>query len=385
VRRTVTPYAVAGLALVAALVLLVLGTAPPSQNDDPSSRVAGRAGTLALHDWLGGLGFTVHRVAGHFDTSATDVLLMVDPRTTVGTADADAVMALLARGGDLVLAVSPQSALAAAPLLDRLRVSMTPTRGGGDSTPSQPFDAGDRVHRVPTRAAVAIDRAPYLTPLLTQEGALTAVAERVGGAGRAYVLSSPFPLSNDGLRSGDSAMLVLALLERARGGAIAFDEYHHGEADAAVDGATAVFRSPLGLALVLSTISVVAYLAVSGRRLGRPLPSGDAALVPSTAAYIGAMAGLYGRARDRGGVAEGYAQELKRRLRPGVAMEDDAAFLAAIEQARPDLAADVAAALGRARSLAGSRPSAADLLVMARMVDAVERRWSEPVPAGEAQ
>jgi len=63
----------------------------------------------------------------------------------------------------------------------------------------------------------SIEAAPYLTPVLEQSGVITAAAETVPGGGRAYVLASPFPLSNDGLRDGDSATLVLALLERARG------------------------------------------------------------------------------------------------------------------------------------------------------------------------
>jgi hypothetical protein len=388
VSRAVRGYALAVVAVVLTVAVLVLGTAAPAQNDDPSSRVAGKAGTLALYRWLGDLGYRVHRISGSFDTSSTNVLLMVDPRTAISAADATAVMAALTRGTDVVLAVSPQSGEMARALLERLHVVLRASRVAGDSVPAQPFDAGQRVHHVPMSAGEAIAPAPQLTALLTQGGAVTAVAEQVGGAGRAYVLASAFPFSNDGLRDADSAALILALIERARGGAIGFDEYHHGEVAAVADGAAAVFESPLGLALLLSAAAVLAFLAVSGRRLGRPLPAADPAQVPSTAAYISAMAGLYARSRDRGAVASRYAEELKQRVggrgvEPG--SSGDAATVDAVRAARPELADEVAAVLARARLLAQSAPDATALLTLARDVDDLEVRWEQPLVAAPAQ
>ena len=388
-RRTVAPYALAAMALVVALVLLVLGTPAPAQNDDPSSRVAGKAGTLALYSWLGGLGYNVHRISGQFSTAATDALFIVDPRSPISDADAGTVMQALARGADLVLAVTPESEAQAGALLLRLRVSFSSARPAGTSVPAQPIDAGSRVHSVPMAAGSAIDPAPYLTPLLVQGGALTAVAEEVPGGGRAYVLASAFPLSNDGLRDADSPTLVLSILDRGRGGAIGFDEVHHGEVSATLGGAEAVFESPLGLALLLGVAAIVAFLALSGRRLGRPLPGGDAALVPTTASYIDAMAGLYARSRDRGAVAARYAEELKQRLAPGPAGDPgpggDEAFVTSLSASRPDLAADAAALLGRARALAAGAPDAAALLALARDVDDLEGRWAEPAAVAPAQ
>jgi hypothetical protein len=387
-RRAVAPYVLTAGALVVALVLLVLSTAPPSQNDDPSSRVAGKAGTLALYDWLGNLGFSVHRISGQFDTSTSDVVFIVDPRTAISDTDADSLMRALGRGTDVVLAVSANDPNSSAALLKRLRITIDPGRPAGDSTPAQPIDAGDRVHHVPMATGLAIESAPYLTPLLDQAGLLTAVGEQVAGAGRAYVLASPFPLSNDGLRDEDSATLVLSLLERARGGALGFDEYHHGESQRATDGAAAIFETPVGLALLLGVAAVLAFLAISGRRLGRALHPGDASLVPSTATYIDAMAGLYSRSRDRGAVASRYAEELKRRLAAGVGADpggDDAAFVAAVAAVRPEVAGDVAALLQRAHSLAASKPDASELLAYARDVDGVESRWAEPAVVAPAQ
>jgi hypothetical protein len=389
VRRSLVGYVVAGVAVILTLVVLVVGTPAPNQDDDPSSRVAGKAGTLALYNWLNKLGFGVHRISGQFDTSGTDALFIVDPRTPISEAEADTVIQSVTNGADLVLAVSPESEPSAEALLIRLRVDLGAARPAGDSVPDQPIDVGGRVHHVPMAAGSSILPAPYLTPLLTQAGELTAVAEQVSGGGRAYVLASAFPLSNDGLRDADSSTLVLSMLERARGGSIGFDEFHHGEETVTPDGAVAIFQSPLGLALLLGVASVVVFLAMSGRRLGHPLEGHDTALVPTTASYIEAMAGLYSRSGDRGAVATRYAEELRQRLPVGAFAPagpgGDVVFVEAVGGARPELAADVAAVLQRARALAAGRPDAAALLSLARDVDDLENRWAQPTPVATAQ
>lgn len=377
-RRSLGPYLIAVAALAVALVLLVLAAPPATQNDDPSSRAAGKAGTLALYDWLNRLGFPLHRITGSFTTGHTDVLLVIDPRVSFSGDDADAVNDFVSRGGDLVLALSPESTTAAGSLLERLQVSLDTVRLPGDAVPAQPFDAADRVHHVPLGAGASIDSTPEQTPLLVQGGAVAAAALQ-RGSGRAFVVTSSLPFTNDGLRSEDSAMLVLSLLERARGGAIGFDEYHHGEIAASTDGMAAIFGGPLGLALILAVAAVVAYLAISGRHLGRPLPSQDAARVPSAADYIDAMAGLHQRTRSKGQVALRYAEELKQRIRVGSVdptMDDDA-FVAAVAPLRPDLAPRLAAVLLQARQLAAGQPDAAALLRLARDVDDLERHWTE--------
>lgn len=381
-RRSLTPYLLTAGALVVALILLVLGTAPPSSNDNPSSRASGRAGTLALYDWLTALGFNTHRITGQFALDATDVLVIDDPTTQLTEADAARVIHLLAGGGDVVLAVPPGAITAASPLLAALHLSLDIVRVQGESVPAQPFDAGNRVHRVPMDAGGGIDPAPFVVPLLVQGTTITAAAEQVRGAGRVYVLASAFPLSNDGLRDEDSSMLVLSLLERARGGAIAFDEYHHGEQDTVSDGASAIFSSPLGVALALVILAVVTYLAVSGRRIGRPVSTADAGLVPTTASYVSAMAGLYARSGSRGAVAARYADELKQRIGAGLGIDPgcpDDAVIAAVSANRPEHEAEVRALLDRARRLAAAKPDAAALLALARDVDDLERRWVEAV------
>ncbi len=151
----------------------------------------------------------------------------------------------------------------------------------------------------------------------------------------------------------DSAPFVLSILEHARGGRIAFDEFHHGEAAMQATGAAAVFDGPVGVAAALATVVVLAFLAVNGRRLGRPQPAGITA-VPTTVTYVDAMARLLRRSHGRGVVAARYAAELKERLGALTGVDanlDDAAFTAALAALSTPRSADVAALLQRARGL----------------------------------
>jgi len=88
----------------------------------------------------------------------------------------------------------------------------------------------------------------------------------------------PKPLSNDGLRHPDSSFLALSLLQRARGGRISFDEYHHGEGTE-TSGAGAIFDGPVGLATLLVGFVVLLAIALNGRRLGKPAQDGGDAQV----------------------------------------------------------------------------------------------------------
>jgi len=371
--------AVGALLVIAALAVLGIGSGPSP--DDPSSRSAGRSGTLALYTWLhDGLGLSeVHRISGAYDLGDLDVLIVNHPTVALSDADARAVLDLLRGGGTLLLTVDGQDLAAAAALLDRLGIVPLTTVRPDVASSTQPIDPGDRVHAIPLgAAALAFRVTPDVSPLLTSGGRTVMVGAAVGG-GRAYVLGSPYPLSNIGLRpsAGDTWALVLALLERARGGRIGFDEVHHGEG-AAATGAEAIFAGPVGLAAGLAGTVVFFWLALSGRRLGRPLPREDPARVPTASDFVDAMTQLYARSRLRGAVAGRYAEELKQRVGAATGADphlDDAAFCAAIAGYGADRSAAVAAALGRARALAASRPAEAELLALARQVDEVEGRW----------
>jgi hypothetical protein len=249
----------------------------------------------------------------------------------------------------------------------------------GVATPAQPYDPGDRVHSVPVGPGFAFFEQAPLVPLLREGGAAVAAAVRSGDGGRAYVLGSSLPLSNDGLRHGDSATLLLSLLTRARGGRVAFDEFHHGEgAGASASGADAVLLGPVGAAGALAALIVLGALALNGRRLGRPQSAGPAAAVPSAAGYVAAMGDLFARSRRRGAIAARYGDELKRAASRITGVDrhlDDERFVSAISAAGDPTAASLGDLLRRVRSLASGDPEEAALLQLARDVDAFERSW----------
>src|SRR5262249_10184704 len=154
-------------------------------------------------------------------------------------------------GGELILTVDATSASAASTLLSRLGADTGPTGLFGsqsgstttqNATVTAPIDAAGAVRSVPVRPGVDFDTTPQTAPLLTAADHVVGIGIPIG-SGRAYVLGSPYPLSNDGLRRGDSAALVLALIDRARGGHVVIDEVHHGETSSG--GAGAALAGPV--------------------------------------------------------------------------------------------------------------------------------------------
>lgn len=385
-RRNAGPISALLICLMVLTLVIVFTGTTPSDNSDPSSTAAGKSGTLALYNWLDELGFDVHRIGGDFDLSGSDVAVIYAPTQPITDADAQTIVDHLHSGGDLILALDGNDLFLAQPLLQRLGVSADFAGGAqGSATPLQPFDVADRVHQVAfPDGALGLHGDIATVPLLGMQGADVTVATSVPGGGHAYILGGSFPLSNDGLRDADDSMLALSLLERSRGGRIGFDEFHHGDQSlGGAGGAGAIFDGPLGLALLLGVAVVIVFMALHGRRLGRPLPARDPLVVPSAAEYVRAMAGLYTRSHRRGAVAGRFAAELKRRIGAlsGVdARLDDEGFAAALQRRGGGPVAPTVALLQRARALAATAPSEAELLALARDLDSLEQSWREPSP-----
>jgi hypothetical protein len=370
---------IAGICIIA--IIAIAAAVPPSDQANPSSRSAGTLGTLALYTWFSQLGLDVNRISGTFNLQSSDVVFCYDPTDALSSSDVTTLMSFLRAGGDVVLAVTPGSLANAAPLLGDIGVNPALSVAAGNATVAQPFDSTDRVASVPVGAGLTFTNQEPLVPMLVENGEVVAGMVSVG-RGRAYVLGDTQPLSNDGLRHDDSAFLALSLLQRARGGRISFDEYHHGETNA-TSGAGAIFDGPVGLATALIALVVLLAIALNGRRLGKPASDGGSAAVPSASSYVSAMGQLFSRSRQRGPIAARYADELKRRIGGATGVDwhlDDASFCAAIAVTGDSGATGLAALLAHARALASGRPEESELLRLARDVDACERHWmSAPV------
>jgi Domain of unknown function (DUF4350) len=370
--------------LVIAVAAALVGSSRP--NDvDPSSRSAGNAGTLALFQWLSRLGLPVERMSGDFQPQRADVLVVSNPSTAFTPDDAAKVAAMVRAGGVVLLAVDRVSVRPAAELLSALSASPNPSSLLGESSqpaaydavPAVPVDPAGLVHRVPMQAGLDFDVEPgAAAPLLVHDGQTVAMAIPLG-SGRAFVLGSPYPISNLGLRQKDSALFVLSLIDRARGGHVVFDEVHHGETG--VSGARAALSGPVGLAGLLAALAIFLWLLLSGRRLGRALPAVDPARVPSATEYVDALGALIERTSQRGGIADRFAEELKQRVGAATAIDahlDDEPFLVLLEGYDATAAAPVRTLLGRCRDLAAGRPSDAQLVALAREVDEVEAAFA---------
>ena len=374
-RRPGAGALVAAASVVVLVVLAVLGSQGPDDSD-PSSRSAGKQGTLALYTWLGeGLGLDVHRISGRFDLSGTDLLVVAEPTTAFSDSDVAALTSHLRGGGDLLLAASTPAT--AEGVFEALDLRPEGSQPPGDATGLEPLDAAASPLRVPMGPALRFGEQPAATPVLGAGGAVVGEAVTVGG-GHALVLGSGFPLTNLGLEPsrGDAYRLVLDVVERARGGRVAFDEVHHGEG--ASQGAGAIFLGPIGLAGGLAVLLFAGAVGLAGRRVGRagaPAPES----VPTMLGHIRAVAQLLERSRRRAGVAQRYADELKSRVGAAAGVDarlHDDAFIAALRGVEAARAEPVSAALTTARRLAAGRPRDAEVLSLALLVDDAERAWT---------
>ncbi len=385
-RSSLTPIAILAVVLAVLVAVVIVAGPGSSADNDPSSTANGKAGTLALYDWLPATGAGVHRIYSEFGLGGTDVLISADPLDDYAyTAGDDATLtSFLEGGGEAILAISDPASTAA--VLDPLGIAAQPS-DLTSAAPTQPSPGSAGVTSVPLAAPGAAAPGSVwafsggggrLVPLLGAPQAPVAAAVRVG-AGRLYLLGSQYPLSNDGLRRGGSAAFVLGLVQSARGHRVGFDEVHHlGTAGTSDQGLSAVFQGPLLAAVLLAVLVVLAYLLTSGRRLGRPLPRRDPARVPSVREHIDAVGHLLSRSRERGAVAGRYAEELKLRVGRVTGIEPrlpDPDFVAALAGFGEERARAAAVLLEQARTLADGRPTEGDLLGLARRVDALEAEW----------
>ena len=208
--------------------------------------------------------------------------------------------------------------------------------------------------------------------MLATDGAAPVMASVRDGNGLFVVIGSVWPFLGYGLGDADNARAILTLAKPALRGAVAFDEYHHG-AHPSADVLVLVQETWPGRALAFAAALTLLYLALSGRRIGRPVP-----LVTrparSSLEYVRGFAGLVRRS-GRGEIARrrlrtdlhrGLARELG--LDPATPFERVVAAIGVQDRAR--------AAEARAVDDALARPLREDHLL--RTVAQIERLIGSP-------
>jgi hypothetical protein len=306
----------------------------------PTTYAANDSGALALYRWLGQNGYAVQRLQFQeyrLDDKA-DVLFILDPQESFNRTEAREVLRWVEAGGTLIF-VEDQVNLfgGAGQLLDELEVDVAfhePLEGQPETIARAPllqplFDTPP-VGEVEVNAGRILRsaRADAL-PLVGLPDAIVLLA-MPRGDGIVYVSSSAFPFSNAGLKKPENAALVLNLLRGVPAGAtLLFDEYHHGYYSPPTLRSL-VLSSPWGWALIYGVLVLIAYLIISGRRFGAPIPLREEVKLRSSAEYVDSMADLFQRGGKASFVLRHYHSSFKRRLArpfgisPGL---DDEAFV----------------------------------------------------------
>ena len=341
------------LALILALLIVVAtavqqaaperaAPAPP----DLASDSAAPGGALGLYLWLQSLGYRVERLEYRDFRPGEDTraLLMLAPTTAADDAQLAALRRWVEQGGTLIVAGRPPLSLPNLPVQGFIPGGNTLSKLLGEfalevralpsskteAKPSQPLLLRPAVNNVRVEAAGYVTGTASLVTYLGESEQPVAAALSVG-RGRVYVLASAYTFSNLGLREADNAALALNWLPPPGDSvSIAFDEIHHGRAQAR-SLLYELVHQPWGWAVIYALATVFLYLLLDGRRFGRPVP-----IVVDTrraaAEYVASLASLLRRSGKRDWVARHYEVTLRRQL--AVACDLDPALDTAVVVAR---------------------------------------------------
>ena len=291
-----------------------------------SSLSAGKRGTSALYEWLGRAGFDVDRVSsGQSFPPGSGTLIMVNPNADFPEGQAGSVVRWLEEGHTLILATGQRnsdisSGLGGAhPMLRELGIDLdfhgefTDTVLLSQPLLDDPPVGSVKLPGVWSLAFPVSDTVVLASSRDSDGNRLPLVALLRVGAGRVFVMSSDFPMSNEGIREESNGAFIYNLVRAAGERRVVFDETHHGEGVGG-DLVALLTGSPWGWALLYGVALVGIYLLWSGRRLGPALPVWTPDQRRPTSDYVRSVAALFRRARKPGWAAEHYLQFLKRTL-----------------------------------------------------------------------
>lgn len=315
--RRVDPLALAAVVLFVALAVVAVVSA--GTGGGPASSGFGRSGSIydespggasVLRRYLEGVGLTVVPIQGdRFAPSAAGIttLFMLGATDTIEAADLSALHDFVRLGGTLVIATD--LGLNERRLLDDFGLSPrgAAIRSGDVAVRSMAF-------AIPPVRTLTVDyglgfRTGDDATVLIQADGTPFVALASEGRGRVFAVGSLAPFVNAGIGSSDNGRFVLALAQGAA--RIGIDEYHHG-ARPAPEFTALLVQTWLGRALLAMLGLTFAYLALTGRRLGPPLPL-DPRPPRSSLEYVRSFAGLARRS--------GHGEIARRRLRDDLQRE----------------------------------------------------------------
>ena len=365
--------------LIAVLLLLALfvagglllggrGAAPrrtvgAEEAPDPSVTNDRASGSKGVYEWTERLGYrpTVWRQDWSRLTPAeSGVLLAIDPqvqnpiisitgggqnggdRTRLSARDAASLRRWLAsgQGHTAILLTSrlpsgrsgPGGAKNAADdegtfadALDLIVESASPASGRTEFPPLQPTSDTQGVLSLHSAANARLSRVRPDGLALFGDGAGPLALEIPVGKGRLVAVADAGLFSNASLARSENAVFLANLLAHydRPGGAVLFDEYHHG--DVAGDPGGSVWEAlgrPLQLALIQVLLAALCLVVLLGGRFGPPVPSGRD-LARSSADYVASLASLYRRAEASGTALETLYRQFLRDVCGRLALPPD--------------------------------------------------------------
>lgn len=161
-----------------------------------------------------------------------------------------------------------------------------------------------------------------LTPHLMADGKLI-LGSRRHGRGEIFLSSDAAMFSNEMLSREDNLQFLANLLwPRARGGALYFDEYHHGFGFSK-QRRSDVDPTPLRRAVWVAVIGVAIFLMGKAQRFGEPVPAFDRRR-RAAMEYVEAFAGLFRRGEANNWALNKIATDVRQRLALAVGLPPSA-------------------------------------------------------------
>ncbi len=305
----------ASLVALAIVAVITVFAEPPPEPPPLSVRSVGRDGVMALQMWLRRSGYDVREVLSYMQLNDVDVLFVLEPLFfTYSDEDAQWLHNWVEEGGTLIIAGTP---LAVNTLLAPYDLSLDfLPESEGELTPAAPSLITPPFSVVSAEAFAAIeserdDIAPHLFSM-----DLPVLVSAEQGFGRVWVSGALRPFTNHGLRDPGNSHLVANLLANVPTTfTIGFDEAAHGYGDLSGQSLTGwLFGTAPGWGVVMALVVTMVFLAMQGRRFGRPVPLPDERLRRESVEYIHAMATLFRRSGQRSEVLRHYHDQLRRRL-----------------------------------------------------------------------
>jgi hypothetical protein len=339
VRRRPTPEAIiSGLAVLILVVVAAIAYNGSGASPVPySSTSAAADGTLGLYLWLKSLGYRPQRLDSPLPpTNGPAALVVLEPYTGFTAAEAAGTQRWVRQGGTLILLRDQGNDALMSAL--HLRVALITGASSDTAVPMQPVLNRPPLRRLSVTVSAEMQgTAPGVVAVLSaaaSDGSRRPVlVYEAVGRGRVYAASTPDILTNGRIARADNRRLALnALAGLPTGAVVGFDEYHlvaHTAASAQpVSLDEAILGTGWGRSLIAAALLAAAYIALTGRRMGRPVPA-----IPergrSLAEYIVSTAALFRRAGLRDRVLALWQDDLRRALAGpgGVRGRDDEALI----------------------------------------------------------